>query len=124
MKSSFDSIFTSPKIREKIKSEQFRLSDILLDERIELGLSFEEIAEIAGFEKDEYIKLEYGNVDIPVSDYKRAIKNIGKYKYEKNTLYLSIDKVFQIDFNQISYQSQYDSDFVVTEAKVAQYGSY
>lgn len=82
MKKSLIDFFDNPRIKEKIESEQFNLSNTLINKRIELGLEFPKIAKIAGFTNNEYIKLEYGDIDVPIKDFNKAIKNINSWEEE------------------------------------------
>ena len=80
MNLDYKNLFTSSKLKSKLSSEQFKLSETLLDKRYELNLSFTEISKIVGVNEDEYIKYEYGNTDIPVECYQKAIKRIEEYE--------------------------------------------
>ena len=111
----------------KMQTEQFELSEILMDKRFELSLEFEEIAEIAGFSPQEYIELEYGESNIPIESYRQAIRNIDSYKTNR---LLNIDiskKTKQISIFKSLYSndsSTQDSDFdlenIMEMARVAQ----
>lgn len=67
-------------VQKKMQTEQFALSEILLDKRFGLSLDFEKIAEIAGFSPQEYIDLEYGEPTIPIESYRQAIEKIDEYE--------------------------------------------
>lgn len=82
MKKSLIEFFDNPRIKEKIDSEQFDLSNILINKRVSLDLEFTEIAKIAGFTNNEYIKMEYGDIDVPIKDFNKAIDNISKWEKE------------------------------------------
>lgn len=92
MNIEFNELFTSPRIQEKLSSEQFKLSEILLDKRYDLNLNFAKVAEIVGLSTDEYIKYEYGSPDIPVDDYHKAIKKIEKYEKQQTQIKITLDE--------------------------------
>lgn len=92
MNINFEQLFSSPKIKEKISSEQFKLSEILLDKRYELNLSFAKISNIVGLTEDEYIKYEYGNTQIPVEDYHKAIAKIEEYEKDHSQVNITLNK--------------------------------
>lgn len=92
MNIEFNELFSSPNIQKKISSEQFKLSEILLDKRYDLNLSFEQISEVVGLNEDEYIKYEYGSTDIPVDDYHKAIKKIKEYEIQQSRINITLDK--------------------------------
>ena len=48
MNLDYKNLFTSSKLKSKLSSEQFKLSETLLDKRYELNLSFTEISKIVG----------------------------------------------------------------------------
>lgn len=68
------------KVAAKMQSEQFKLSEVLLDKRFELGLNVNEISEIVGLTPQEYVDLEYGEPTIDIENYLNAIKNIEMYE--------------------------------------------
>lgn len=125
MNIEFNELFSSPKIKEKLSSEQFKLSEILLDKRYELNLSFAKISEIVGLSKDEYIKYEYGNTDIPVEDYYRAIKRIETYErhlsqvnitFDKNQYFLNNSQSLNYDSSDKSGNFELEVQFIVEAA--------
>lgn len=69
-------------VKTKMKTEQFKLSEILLDKKFYLGATIEEMAIISGCSTSDYMDLEYGETDIPIESYKLAIKNIKSYEME------------------------------------------
>lgn len=68
-----------PIIQRKIESEQWLLSETLIDRRFELDYPIEKMAKIADVEMDIYLKLEYCDIDIPVEDYVKALHNLDTY---------------------------------------------
>ena len=67
-------------VKGKLNSEQFRLSEIIMDKRFELDLSIDEMAEIIKETLEEYLNLEYGEVNIPIEKFRKAIKAINLYE--------------------------------------------
>ena len=70
----------NPAVKEKFTTEQFKLSEKLMDKRYELGLNLREMSAITGETPVGYMRLEYGDVDIPIKYYKKALNNL--YLYE------------------------------------------
>lgn len=68
-----------PELKKIISTEQFELSEELMDLRYELGVSEEEMAKITNFSLQEYLLMEFGMEDVNVSQYKQAISNAKKY---------------------------------------------
>lgn len=67
-------------IEEKINTDQFKISEEILDTRFEKGLSFDEAAEVVGLPRENYIKFEYGDSDINVSEYRKVLRKLKDYK--------------------------------------------
>lgn len=88
-----------------MQTEQFELSEILMDKRFELSLEFEEIAEIAGFSPQEYIELEYGESNIPIESYRQAIRNIDSYK---------TNRLLNIDISKKQNRFQFSNLYIAT----------
>lgn len=65
-----------PEIEERINTDQFKISEEILDARFEKKLSFEEAAQIVGLPKEEYIKFEYGDSDIKVLEYRKVLRKL------------------------------------------------
>ena len=63
---------------DKRQTEQFILSEKLLDLRYDVGLSFDETAEVLNLSPEDYIDYEYGLDNIPVEEYYRCIKILEK----------------------------------------------
>lgn len=68
-----------PEIEEKINTDQFKISEEILDTRFEKGLSFEEAAQVVGLPNEKYIKFEYGDTDMPVSEYRKILRKLRDY---------------------------------------------
>lgn len=68
-----------PEFEGLIHSKQFEYAQELIKKRLDLGLSFNEIAEIAGYTPEEYIALEYGDQGIKLAEFKRVINQIDTY---------------------------------------------
>ena len=69
-----------PEIKEIINTDQFKISEEILDARLEKKLSFEEAAKIAELPQEKYIKFEYGDSDINVSKYRKVLRKLKNYK--------------------------------------------
>lgn len=69
-----------PEIAEIINTDQFKISEEILDIRFEKGLSFDEAAEEVGLSRENYIKFEYGDSDINVSEYRKVLHKLKDYK--------------------------------------------
>lgn len=69
-----------PEIEEIINTDQFKISEEILDTRFEKGLSFDEAAQVAGLSREKYIKFEYGDSDINVSEYRKVLRKLKDYK--------------------------------------------
>ena len=71
-----------PEIEKIISTEQFKLSEELLDLRFALGLSFYETAELLNLDPNVYIKYEYADTDLSPSDYQAVINKLKTYQKE------------------------------------------
>lgn len=69
-----------PEIAEIITTDQFKISEEILDIRFKKGLSFDEAAEVVGLPRENYIKFEYGDTDINVSEYHKVLRKLKDYK--------------------------------------------
>lgn len=76
-------------VKEKLNSEQFRLSEIIMDKRFELDLSIDEMAEIIKETPEEYLNLEYGEVNISIEKFRKAIKAINLYELQQRPFSVS-----------------------------------
>ena len=68
-----------PEIAEIINTDQFKISEEILDARFEKGLSFDEAAQVAGLLREKYIKFEYGDNDINLSEYRNVLRKLKDY---------------------------------------------
>lgn len=74
-----------PEIEKIISTEQFKLSEELLDLRFALGLSFYETAKFLDLDPKVYIEYEYANTDLSPSDYQAVINKLKAYQKDKPT---------------------------------------
>lgn len=74
-----------PEIEKIISTEQFKLSEKLLDLRFALGLSFYETAQFLDLDPNVYIKYEYADTDLSPSDYQAIINKLKAYQKDKPT---------------------------------------
>jgi hypothetical protein len=76
---------TIPEVEKIISTEQFKLSEELLDLRFALGLSFHETAQFLELDPNVYIKYEYADTDLSPSDYQAVINKLKAYQKDKPT---------------------------------------
>lgn len=69
-----------PQIEKIVSTEQFKLSEELLDLRFALGLSFYETAKFLDLDPKVYIEYEYANTDLSPDDYQAVIDKLRTYK--------------------------------------------
>lgn len=74
-----------PQIEKIISTEQFKLSEEILDLRFALGLSFYETAAFLDLEPKVYIKYEYANTDLSPDDYQAIIDKLKAYQKDSPT---------------------------------------
>lgn len=74
-----------PEIEKIISTEQFKLSEEILDLRFALGLSFYETAKFLDLDPNVYIKFEYANTDLSPNDYQDIIDKLKAYQKDKPT---------------------------------------
>lgn len=72
-----------PEIEKIISTEQFKLSEKILDLRFALGLSFYETAQFLELDPNVYIKYEYANTDVSPSDYQAVINKLKAYQKDQ-----------------------------------------
>lgn len=72
-------------IEKIISTEQFKLSEELLDLRFALGLSFYETAQFLELDPSIYIKYEYADTDLSPSNYQAVINKLKTYQKDKPT---------------------------------------
>lgn len=74
-----------PEIEKIISTEQFKLSEELLDLRFALGLSFYETAQFLELDPSVYIKYEYADTDLSPDDYQAIIDKLKAYQKDSPT---------------------------------------
>ena len=74
-----------PEIEKIISTEQFKISEKLLDLRFALGLSFYETAQFLDLDPNVYIKYEYADTDLSPSNYQAVINKLKAYQKDKPT---------------------------------------
>jgi len=74
-----------PEIEKIISTEQFKLSEEILDLRFALGLSFYETAQFLELDPNVYIKYEYADTDLSPDDYQAVINKLKAYQKDKPT---------------------------------------
>lgn len=74
-----------PEIEKIISTEQFKLSEEILNLRFALGLSFYETTELLNLNPNIYIKYEYADTDLSPSDYQAIIDKLKAYQKDKPT---------------------------------------
>ena len=72
-----------PEIEKIISTEQFKLSEELLDLRLTLGLSFYEAAQFLELYPNVYIKYEYADTDLSPNDYQAVINKLKTYQKDQ-----------------------------------------
>lgn len=74
-----------PQVEKIISTEQFKLSEELLDLRFALGLSFYETTKLLNLDPNVYIKYEYADTDLSPNDYQAIIDKLKAYQKDKPT---------------------------------------
>ena len=69
-----------PEIEKIISTEQFKLSEEILDLRFALGLSFYETAQFLELDPNDYVKFEYADTDLSPADYQAIIDKLETHK--------------------------------------------
>lgn len=69
-----------PQIEKIVSTEQFKLSEELLDLRFALGLSFYETAAFLDLDPKVYIEYEYANTNLNVESYQAVIDKLKTHK--------------------------------------------
>jgi len=72
-----------PELKKIISTEQFAISEQLMDLRYELALSEQEMAEIVDKSLQDYLLLESASESIPVDEYEEALQKVNAYKTKK-----------------------------------------
>lgn len=74
-----------PEIEKIISTEQFKLSEEILDLRFALGLSFYETAKFLDLDPKVYVEYEYTNTDLSPDDYQAIIDKLKAYQKDSPT---------------------------------------
>lgn len=69
-----------PQVEKIISTEQFKLSEELLDLRFALGLSFYETAAFLDLDPKVYIEYEHANTDLSPDNYQTVIDKLRTHK--------------------------------------------
>lgn len=77
--------YVIPQVEKIISTEQFKLSEELLDLRFALGLSFYETAKLLNLDPNVYIKYEYADTDLSPNDYQAIIDKLKAYQKDSPT---------------------------------------
>lgn len=80
----YDSFKTNTEINEKLESEQFKYSEQIMDMRIKLELTPNEIAKYLNITPEQYIDYEYCELYIPVTKYKEMLTNLSLFQFTKD----------------------------------------
>ena len=80
----YDSFKSNPEINEKLESEQFKYSEQIMDMRIMLQLTPNEIAKFLNITPEQYIDYEYCEQNIPVKQYKEMLTNLSLFLLTKD----------------------------------------
>ncbi|AMB95986.1 hypothetical protein [Aerococcus urinae] len=94
-------------------SEQYPLSEKILDLRYSYGLTLDEMNQILGMTDSEYAQLEFCNTSIPVSRYEEVINTIQDYidnhlTEQNNIANDEIDMNFVINNESFTNNVQYN----------------
>lgn len=81
----FDSFKSNPEINEKLESEKFKYSEQIMDMRIILKLTPNEIAKYLNITPEQYIDYEYCELNIPVNKYKEMLTNMSLFLFTKDS---------------------------------------
>ena len=74
-----------PELRRIISTEQFKLSEELMDLRFELSFSEQDMAQIIDISLQEYLQMEFAMEDIPIEKYRTALEKVRKYTIQKHS---------------------------------------
>lgn len=80
----YDSFKQNPEINEKLESEEFKYSEQIMDMRIMLELTPNEIAKFLNITPEQYIDYEYCELNIPVKQYKKMLTNLSLFSFTKD----------------------------------------
>lgn len=80
----YDLFKSNPKINEKLESEVFKYSEQIMEMRIILALTPNEIAKYLNITPEQYIDYEYCELYIPVIKYKEMLTNLSLFLFTKD----------------------------------------
>ena len=80
----YDSFKSNPEINEKLESEEFKYSEQIMDMRIMLALTPNEIAKYLKITPEQYIDYEYCELNIPIDKYKEMLINLSLFLLTKD----------------------------------------
>lgn len=80
----YDLFKSNPEINEKLESEQFKYSEQIMEMRILLALTPNEIAQYLNITPEQYIDYEYCELYIPVKKYKEMLTNMSLFLFTKD----------------------------------------
>ena len=80
----YDSFKSNPKINEKLESKKFKYSEQIIEMRIMLTLTPNEIAKFLNITPEQYIDYEYCDLNIPVEKYKETLTNLSLFLFTKD----------------------------------------
>lgn len=80
----YDSFKSNPEINEKLESKAFKYSEQIMDMRIMLELTPNEIAKYLNITPEQYIDYEYCELYIPVTKYKEMLTNLSLFLFTKD----------------------------------------
>lgn len=80
----YDSFKSNPEINEKLESKTFKYSEQIMDMRIMLELTPNEIAKYLNITPEQYIDYEYCELYIPVIKYKKMLTNLSLFLFTKD----------------------------------------
>lgn len=80
----YDLFKSNPEINEKLESEQFKYSEQIMEMRIILALTPNEIAKYLKITPEQYIDYEYCELNIPVKKYKEMLTNLSLFLFTKD----------------------------------------
>lgn len=79
----YDLFKSNPEINEKLESEAFKYSEQIMEMRILLALTPNEITKYLNMTPEQYIDYEYCELYIPVTKYKEMLTNLSLFLFTK-----------------------------------------
>lgn len=80
----YDLFKSKPEINEKLESEQFKYSEQIMEMRIKLALTPNEIAKFLNITPEQYIDYEYYELYLTIEKYKKMLTNLSLFLFTKN----------------------------------------